>query len=140
MELEVIFENDYSSAKFDRENGVLWATYKGLVKTDLAIKNFQAVVDELEKYPIKGTVYDLMEMKGSFSNLNQWYKEVWYPALIPQGYICWAMATSDIFTRVAGSMIINKITPKEVTAKIFGSVDKAENWIYEFLKKAEEQK
>ena len=117
MELETIFESEASSAKYDRIKGILYATYKGLVKTDLAIQSFQAVVDALDKYPVKATIYNCMEMKGSFSNLNDFYKNVWYPALIPQGYICWAMATSDIFTKVAGSLIINKITPKKLPQK-----------------------
>lgn len=139
MELEVIFKNEFSSARYDREKRVLWASYKGIVKTDLSIESFQNVLDVLDKYPIRGAVYNMMEMRGTFTNMNQWLKDVWYPALLPQGYICWAMATTDVFTRFAGNMLINKMTPKEVTAHICGSLEKAEKWTYDFLEKADRQ-
>jgi len=136
MELELVFENKFAKVQYDRENGVLRATYKGLVNVDLGIESFQAVLNNLPKYPLRGAIFDCMEMKGTFTQLNPWLKEVWYPALIPQGYVCWSMATTDVFTRFAGSMLINTMTPKEITANIFGSLDKAEKWTYDFLEKA----
>lgn len=135
MELEKIVENDFASAYYDREKAVLKAAYTGIVNVELGIESFQSVLNELGKYPVRGAIFDCMKMKGTFTQLNPWLKEVWYPAIIPQGYICWSLATTDIFTRFAGSMLINTMTPKEITANIFGSLDKAEKWVYDFLDK-----
>lgn len=135
MDLELIFENSFAKVQYDREKGIMRASYHGLVNADLGIASFQAVLDVLPKYPLKAAIFDCMQMKGTFTQLNSWLKDVWYPAIIPQGYVCWSMATTDVFTRFAGSMLINKMTPKEITANIFGSTDKAERWVYDFLKK-----
>lgn len=133
MDLELIFKNDFASAHYDREKAILLAAYTGIVNVELGIESFQAVIDVLPKYQVRGAVFNCMEMKGTFTQLNPWLKEVWYPAVIPQGYICWSLATNDIFTRFAGSMLINTMTPKEITANIFGSLEKAEKWTYDFL-------
>lgn len=134
MKLEVIFENDFASMQYDRLNEVLRAKYTGIVNAELGIESFQKVLDILPKYPLRGAIFDCMEMKGTFTQMNSWLKEVWYPAIIPQGYICWSMATTDVFTRFAGNMLINKMTPKEITASIFGSLEKAEKWTYDYIK------
>lgn len=136
MELELIFENKFAKVQYDREKRVMRASYQGMVNTELGIESFQAVIDSLPKYPLSGAVFDCLQMKGTFTQLNQWLNQVWYPAIIPQGYICWFMATTDVFTRFAGNLLINKLTPKEITAKMFGDLDKAEQWTYDYLAKA----
>lgn len=133
MELELIIDNKFAKVQYDRENCVLRSAYQGLVNVDLGIESFQAVIDVLSTHTLRGAIFDCMQMKGSFSQLNTWLNEVWYPAIIPQGYICWSMATTDVFTRFAGNMLINTMTPKEITAKLYGSQDKAEKWTYDFL-------
>lgn len=135
MKLEFIFKNDFAEVYYDRENAVLRSSFHGLVVSELGIESFQAVLDELDKYPLRGAVFNCMEMKGTFTQINPWLKDVWYPKIIPQGYVCWSLATTDIFTKFAGKMLINTMTPKEVTANIFGSIDKAEKWTYNFLNK-----
>ncbi len=135
MELELLFENRFAKVKYDRENGVIRASYHGIVNTDLGIESFQALLDILPQTPIKGAIFNCMEMEGTFTQLNPWLNSTWYPALIPQGYVCWAMSTTDVFTRFAGSLLINTLTPKEITANIFKSTDKAEDWVYQFLNK-----
>ena len=75
-----------------------------------------------------------INMKGTFTNINPWLNEVYYPKMIEEGYKCWSLATTDIFTRFAAGMLINKLTPKEITAKIFGDIDKASEWTYSFVK------
>lgn len=137
MELEKIFENSFANVQYDRENKVLRSTYTGLVNADLGVESFQAVLNELPKYPLRGAVFNCLEMKGTFTKLNPWLNSVWYPAIIPQGYICWSLATTDVFSRFAASMLIDKLTPKEITAKLFGTLEKAEDWTYSFLKNAE---
>lgn len=134
--MELIFENDFATVKYDRENKVMRASYKGLVKADEGVASFQAMLDVLSDHPLKAAIFDCMKMKGTFTQLNSWLKDVWYPVVIPQGYICWSMATTDVFTRFAGGVLINKMTPKEITANIYGSLDKAEKWVYDFLEKA----
>lgn len=133
MELELIHENSFAKAQYDRENKVLWVTYNGVVNVDLAIENFKAIIAELDKYPLRGGIFNCMEMKGTFTKVNEWLKVEWYPAL-PKEYICWSMATNDVFTRFAANILINTMTPKEITAKLFGSLDKAEEFTYDFLK------
>lgn len=136
MELELILKNEFATIEYDRENRVLRGSYYGVVNAELGTASFQGVLDVLDKYPLRAAIFNCMEMKGTFTQINQWLNEVWYPAIIPQGYICWSMATNDVFTRFAGSMLINKLTPKEVTANIFGSMEKAEKWTYDFIEKA----
>lgn len=135
MELEFIFKNEFAEVKYDRENAVLRAEYHGVVVPELGIESFQAVLDVLDDYPLRGAVYNCMDMKGTFTQINPWLKDVFYPKTLPQGYVCWSLATTDIFTKFAGKMLINSMTPKEITANIFGSLDKAEKWTYDFLEK-----
>lgn len=137
MELELIYENDSAKVQYDRERKVLHVRYVGTVNANLAVQIFQAVLDVLPKYPLKAAIFDCMHMKGTFTKINPWLNSVWYPALIPQGYVCWSMASTDVFTRFAASMLINKLTPKEITAKIFNDLGKAEDWVYEYLKDIE---
>lgn len=136
MELEFIHENSFAKAQYDRENKVLHATYQGLVNVDLAIENFEAIIAKLDECPLRAGIFNCMKMKGTFTKVNNWLNEVWYPAIIPQGYLCWSLATTDVFTRFAASMLINSLTPKEITAKIFGSLEKAESWVYDYVKAA----
>ncbi len=134
MELELIHENNFVKAYYDRERQILRANYQGVVNVDLASENFDVIISKLSEYPLRAGIFNCMEMKGTFTKLNDYLKKVWYPAIIPQGYICWSMATTDAFTRFAANLLINSLTPKEITAKLFGSPDKAEEWVYDFLK------
>ena len=47
------------------------------------------------------------------------------------------MASTDVFTSFAANILINTMTPKEITAKFFKSLDKAEEFTYSYLKDLE---
>ena len=137
MELELIHENAFATARYDRKNKVLHASYEGIFNTELTQENFEVIISKLSDYPLRGGVFNCLNMKGTFTKLNSWLNEVWYPAIVPQGYVCWSMATNDVFTQFAANLLINKLTPKEITAKMFGSLEKAEQWTYNFLEQKE---
>lgn len=134
MEYELIHQNKFATALYDRENKILRASYEGIVNVDLAIENFEAIIAKLPQYPLKAGIFNCMQMKGTFTKVNSWLNEVWYPAILPQGYLCWSMATNDIFTRFAANMLISTLTPKEIAAKLFGSMDEAEKWVFNYIK------
>ena len=133
MELEFVFENELAKVEYDKENKVGWFTITGLVNVELGIESFKEYLKVLDRKPLKGAIFNCMEMKGTFTKLNPWINENWYPAIIPQGYKGWALATTDVFSQFAGNMLINKLTPKEVSAKIFNSVEKAEKFVYDLI-------
>lgn len=135
MELVLIHENNFAKALYDKENKVLRVDYTGIVNVNLAIENFEAIIAKLPQYPLRAGIFNCIHMKGTFTKVNDWLNSVWYPAIIPQGYVCWSMATTDVFTLFAATILINKLTPKEITAKVFNSVDKAEDWVMNYLEK-----
>jgi hypothetical protein len=133
MVLELIYENSFAKAEYEREKSVLHCTFNGIVNADLGIEMFQVVLDKLSDYPIKAGVYNCTKMKGTFTHVNDWLKEEFYPPMIEQGYCCWSMSTSDVFTRFAANMLISRLTPKGVSAKVFDSTDKAKSWAYKHI-------
>ena len=102
---------------------------------ELGKKLFVEVMPFATNNPIHGGVYNCLEMSGPFSKLNKWFNKVLYPHLIPLGYRCWGIATSDVFTQYAANLLINTLTPREVTARVFGDIDKANIWVYNQLEK-----
>jgi len=135
MELELIHQNQLATVEYDAENQIGWFTIVGLVNIELAVEAFEAYLKVLDQKPLRGAIFNCMNMKGTFTKLNPWINENWYPAIIPQGYTCWSLATTDAFSKFAGNMLINKLTPKEVTAKIFNSLEKSQEWVYEMVEK-----
>jgi len=134
MELELITENRFGKFEYDRESHVLHGTFAGVFNLDLGRELFEDVMPFAKDNKIEGAVMNCLEMRGTFTKLNKWFDNVFYPHMIPLGYCCWSVASSDVFTRYAANMLINKLTPKEITAKIFGGMDDAIAFIDNHLK------
>ncbi len=135
MDLELVFENRFGKMEYDRKGQVLHNTYKGLFVEELAKELFETSMPFIDKNPVRGTVHNSIEMRGTFTNLNGWFKEVYYPFLIPRGYCCWSAAVSDVFTKFAANLLIKQITPKEVQAKVFTRLEDSQRYVYEILEK-----
>lgn len=133
MELKLLYQNELAKVEYDPVGKVGWFTIIGVVNVEKSIEAFEAYLKVLDENPIYGAIFNCMDMKGTFTKLNPWINENWYPAIIPQGYKCWSLATTDVFSKFAGNMLINTLTPKEVTAKIFSSVEQSRAWVYGML-------
>jgi hypothetical protein len=134
MKLDFVFENESSKAEYNEEKKLIIATYKGVVHYEQSVQWFENVLQYTSDHQVRGIAFNCMEMKGTFTKLNSWINENFYPPMIKQGYICWSLATTDIFTKYAASLLINTLTPKEIKVKIFGNMDSVLNWIVPYLK------
>lgn len=135
MNLQAIFENDFGKAEYDSENLMLYVKFRGMVKIELSKEVFTEITKFIVDHKIIGGAIDCMEMKGAFTKLNSWFNTDYFPIMQANGYKCWSMATTDVFSKYAGTLLINMLGPKGITAKVFGDFEKAKEWTLSEIQK-----
>ena len=133
-EMENIHQNKFCYAKYHRPTKILFSEYEGRFDYDLTKELMEKIMEYAVHSRISGAVQNLTMVKGTFTKLNPWFKEVFYPHMIPLGYQCWGAAVAnDPFTRFAINALIGSMTPRGFQAKVFSEIDSAEKWVFNQL-------
>lgn len=131
--MELIIDNGYSRAEYDKDLKVIYATYKGLVDPNLGKESMIAQKEYGLKHGLVGAIADFTELKGTFTMLNEWAEKEFFPPLLANGLKCSAIVVNtDIFVQFATKDIIKKMGSFEI--QIFDNKDTAWDWIKEKVK------
>lgn len=127
MNKEVILENDFGIAVYDRNNMIIEISFNGRVNVDSMKSIFIKSMSFMETNPTKGLVNDLSQMTGTFTNLNEWILSDMKPTYDLGLRKSALVVSDDIFTEFAAQDLQNKA--KLVEFKIFKQPNEAFEWV-----------
>ncbi|MCG8697756.1 MAG: STAS/SEC14 domain-containing protein [Bacteroidales bacterium] len=127
MNKEVILENDFGAAVYDRDNMLIEISFDGRVNVDSMKSIYIKSMSFMETNPTKGLVNDLSKMTGTFTKLNEWIltdmRSTYDLGLRKSALI----VSDDIFTEFAAQDLQNKA--QLVEFKIFKHSNEALEWV-----------
>jgi hypothetical protein len=126
--MEHIYENKYGKAEYDRATKTVRTQYVGVAITESIIDFLSKIVVYSETHKIEHGVTNLSLMKGTFTAAMDYLENEFYPKLIKNGLLTYAMVvSSDIFTKFAADQLTKKIGGK-LDWQVFESLEEAEKW------------
>ena len=129
--MEIIFEGQTCKAVFIPEKKRVFYTMVGYAKPEEHKEMYVKVFEMMKTKPVVAFMHDLRQMKGTFTQLNDWLVETFRPA-VELGFRHAALILNDdVFTAFAANDIINKVSI--VQMQIFKNQEEAEKWLDERL-------
>lgn len=131
---KILFSNKQGLAKYNSQWELVYGKFYGLPKLVLSIEIFDSIISATEGARVRGGFYDLMEVKGTFTHLNSYFKSRFIPAMLPRGYKYVAVITSaDPFTKFALNTILLITMTQGIETKIFNDLESAKSWLERML-------
>lgn len=128
--MEIIFENIHGGCRYDRELQVLNYKFVGLVRPELVKEVTNKGLELIKTSRVLGSYADLSELSGTFTALNSYLSDVYFPPMIAQGLKCHGIILPhDIFTQFAANSLIQRMG--DFTMQTFGNESEAKDWVYE---------
>ena len=129
--MEKLFEGSSCQAEYIPEKKRVFFMLNGYAKPDEHKEMYLKVLEFMKSNPVVAFMHDLRQMKGTFTQMNDWLVETFRPAT-QLGFRSGALILNDdVFTAFAASDIINKA--KIVRIQIFKTKEEAEHWLDERL-------
>jgi hypothetical protein len=126
--LQLIYQNKYGKAEYDASLQTVRTEYIGISNTDAIIDYLQKVIEFSETHSIRHGITNLVQLKGTFTGALDFIENQFYPSMINNGLISYAMIiSSDVFTRFSADQLTKKIGGK-LDWRVFSNLDEAENW------------
>lgn len=107
--------------EYDANLKVMMCHSTGLPVKEDVIENHRAIMKFMETHPTRGIIYNLLNIKGTFTQTNKFMSEEFIPFLNKHKIECVAIAfTADIFSRFAINTVL-KLSEVKFDMKIFGT-------------------
>lgn len=131
MDMEKIFEGKTSLAEYLPDKKRIEFTFIGYSNMDEHKEMYVQVLGFMKNNPVVAFLHDFRQMKGTFTQLNDWVIETFRPA-VELGFKYDAMVLNDdVFTAFAANDVTKKVTLVEI--QIFRELEDAEKWLDEKL-------
>jgi hypothetical protein len=131
----LIYENKFGKAEYDEPNKIVRTQYIGIANTEAIIDYLSKVITYSETHPIKHGVTNLSQLKGTFTGAMDFIEGQFYPKMIQNGLLTYAMVISnDVFTKFSADQLTKKIEGK-LDWQIFSDINEAEEWTCKQIKK-----
>lgn len=128
--MEKIFANSFGKAFYDKNTAIVHESYDGLVNPDLAVEVVQSVINFGKDNKIKGDIIDLSKVTGTFTGINEYLAKEFFPVLIEQGCVAFAMILGgDIFASFAAKSLTKKLGAAEL--QLFNNLKEGTDWVNE---------
>ena len=125
--MENVFEGKTCKAAYVPEKKTVLFTLVGYANIEEHKEMYKAVFEYMKKQPVIAFMHDLRQMKGTFTQINDWLIETFRPAVeLGLKYVALIM-NDDAFTAFAANDISKKM--KIVELQMFRSQEDAESWI-----------
>lgn len=129
--MELIFEGQTCKAELIPEKKRVFYTLEGYSKPEEHKEMYLKVFELMKTRPVVTFMHDMKQMKGTFTQLNDWLVETFRPA-VELGFRCGALILNDdVFTAFAASDIMKKV--QIVQLQVFKAQEEAEKWLDEEL-------
>lgn len=125
--METIFEGSSCKAMYIAEKKRIFFTSSGYAKIDEHKAMFTTVFKFMNENTVHATLHDLRNLKGTFTQLNDWLIETFKPASQLGLKFAAMVKNDDIFTAFA----IDDVMKKSIHIKfqVFKTLDEAEEWL-----------
>lgn len=128
--MKPVTKNDLAEANYDAEKKIIHYKFVGNVNVTLATEFLNNVLEFSKDNKIKGIHCDISKLKGTFTMMNDYLVNEYFPVLIKQGLQCNSMVvSSDIFTQFATNDLIQKMG--NFIIRNFKDLDEAYTWVEE---------
>ena len=125
--MKTLFEGKTCIAEYFPEKRRVIYTLNGYPNVDEHKKMYLEIFEFMKSNPVNAFMHDLRQMKGTFTQLNDWLVETFRPA-IQLGLKYGALVlNNDVFTAFAASDVIKKATVVQI--QVFKTVAEAEKWL-----------
>ncbi len=132
--MELIAKNNLATAEYDPELKIVHYKFVGKVNIKLATELLDEVLKFAKTHQVLGVHCDISKLNGTFTMMNDYLVNTYFPPLISQGLICNSMIVSnDVFTTFATNQLIQRMG--DFTIKNFNDIDEGYNWVVENVKK-----
>ena len=130
--MKKLFEGSTVIAEYMPDRQLVIYTLDGYVDIEEHKKMYLEIIEFMKTNKVVAFMHDLRNMKGTFTQINDWLVETFRPA-IELGLKYSAMVLNDdIFTAFAANDIAGKV--KIIKLQIFRSEADAEVWLDEHMK------
>ncbi|MGD1846011.1 MAG: hypothetical protein ACFB10_11515 [Salibacteraceae bacterium] len=130
--MELIFENVHGGVRYDRKRQILQYKFVGMVRPELVKEVTGAGLKFAATNKVTGSTADLSELSGTFTALNDYLINEYFPPMIQKGLICHAIIVPhDIFTRFAANALLQRMG--DFTMRTFDNDVDAIQWVYEMI-------
>lgn len=121
--------------QYDDESKIMHVIFHGILKQELAMEHFDAILEFALNNPIHCILADLTQLRGSYIKFFDYFQENAYPKLLTNGFRAHAIIISD-------DLIVENISKKlsklhlqmGIESKIFTHLEKGEKWLNDILK------
>lgn len=126
--MEQIAKNEHGYAEYDPQTKVVYYHFIGVFN----LEGTKEITNEVMAYSkdrlVEGTCVNLSKLKGTFTAMNSYFTEVYFPALISRGLKCQGIVVPhDVFTKFAADTIVRKMG--DFTMRTFGDASEAHEWV-----------
>lgn len=125
---EVYFEEKFVRISYESENNwieVQWRSYQNLDQLQLGLNK---ILELMEKKSAQKVFMDMREIKGTFTEANEWMAKEWIPKANKLGFRYGVLTCSDdVFTKYATQDLLKKVGSSQI--KIFCSIEEGKAWL-----------
>lgn len=125
--MEKIFEGRTCIAEYIPDKKRIFFNVNGYLDVEEQKKMYLKVFEFMKSNLVVAFMHDLRQMKGTFTNLNDFLVETFRPATELGFRYAALILNDDVFTAFAANDIISKA--KVVQIQVFKSISEAEQWL-----------
>ena len=106
----VIAENSSGKGLYDEERKIIHNTFLGPVVIENGMQVFEAELEFVKIHPVFGLFIDVRNLSGSFSQVNPYLEETYYPKMMGKGLHYVSIIVSyDIFSQFSLEDMIQRM-------------------------------
>ena len=133
MNTERIFEGKSCTADYMPQRNTVFFTLIGYVKVDEHKEMYLKILKFTETHPVEAFIHDFGQLKGTFTQLNDWLIQTLRPCLERGLKIQCLVMNNDAFTMFASKDVMKK---SALHTQIFKTREEAEKYIDDRLMQA----
>ncbi len=127
--METIFEGKSAKATYDSDKKRVVFFLSGYTNPEEHKQMYLKVLELAKEGKVKAFLHDLRNLKGTFSQMNDWLVETFRPVVENGLRYSALILNDDVFTAFAANDIIKK--SKILQIQIFKTQEEAEKWLDE---------
>jgi hypothetical protein len=123
----------YIRSDYDSKTQIAFVSGEGLLDLALVKETFETLMNHTVKNTIRAVITDAAKVRGTYTKLNPWFRDTYFPHMQKHGFLCFTSIVDDPCMRFATNMIIQAFVPKGLDAKLTPNIDEAKRWVYDKL-------
>ncbi|MEL6535001.1 MAG: hypothetical protein AAFQ98_06285 [Bacteroidota bacterium] len=126
----LIAENRFGKAEYEPNLKHVYYTFHGRINVDLAKEVCKEVIAFSEDHEISVSMADLSETSGTFTGLQGWLVQNYFPVMIGKGLLGHGIVVpDDVFTKFAAGSLIQKMG--NFMIRTFNNASESKEWMKE---------